>query len=79
MSAPESGGYLGEPPESEVPAGPEAIVPESTPREGTGHPAVDDALSALDDAANLPPAEQVPVYEATHKALQQTLSTIDQS
>jgi hypothetical protein len=44
----------------------------------TGHPAVDEALRALDDAADAPPAEQIPAYEAAHRALQQTLATIDQ-
>jgi hypothetical protein len=45
----------------------------------TGHPAVDEALRALDDAAQAPPAEQIPAYEAAHRALQQTLATIDES
>jgi len=44
----------------------------------TGQPAVDAALAALDDAADLPPAEQVAAYEDAHRALSQTLSTIDQ-
>jgi hypothetical protein len=45
----------------------------------TGHPAVDEALQALDDAADAPPAEQIPAYEAAHHVLQQTLATIDES
>lgn len=45
----------------------------------TGNPAVDEALRALDDAAQAPPAEQIPAYEAAHRALQQTLATIDES
>jgi hypothetical protein len=45
----------------------------------TGHPAVDGALRGLASAAELPPAEQVPAFDAAHRALQQTLATIDQS
>jgi hypothetical protein len=45
----------------------------------TGHPAVDEALRALDDAADAPPADQIPAYEAAHHVLQQTLATIDES
>jgi hypothetical protein len=45
----------------------------------TGHATVDGALAGLAQAASLPPAEQVGAYEAAHEALQQTLSTIDQS
>jgi hypothetical protein len=45
----------------------------------TGHPAVDAALASLADATELPPSEQVAAYEATHRALQQTLATIDQT
>jgi hypothetical protein len=44
----------------------------------TGHPAVDEAVRALDDAVDAPPADQIPAYEAAHRALQQTLATIDQ-
>lgn len=44
----------------------------------TGHPSVDEALRALDDAADAAPAEQIEAYEAAHRALQQTLATIDQ-
>jgi hypothetical protein len=45
----------------------------------TGHPAVDAALQELDRATGLPTAEQVGAYEAAHRALQQTLATIDQA
>jgi hypothetical protein len=45
----------------------------------TGHPAVDDAVARLAEQAELPPAEQVPGYEAAQRALQQTLASIDQS
>jgi hypothetical protein len=51
-------------------------VVESGP--ATGHPAVDDALLALDAAGDAPPADQIPGYEATHHVLQQTLATIDE-
>jgi hypothetical protein len=55
-------------------------LPESTPDPGpaTGHPAVDETLVALDAAADAPPADQIPAYEATHHVLQQTLATIDE-
>lgn len=51
----------------------------SGPATTTGHPAVDDALRALAAAADAPPADQIPVYEAAHHVLQQTLATIDES
>ena len=44
----------------------------------TGHPAVDAALEQLERADELPPAAQVAAYEAAHRALLQTLATIDQ-
>jgi hypothetical protein len=55
---------------------PEPAQPLSGP---TGHPVVDEALDALADTADRPPAEQVAAYEETHRALSQTLSAIDQS
>jgi len=53
-------------------------VPEA-PEPEPAHPAVDAALADLDAAADLDPAEQVPVYEQAHRALSQTLAAIDQS
>ena len=47
-------------------------------RAGSGHPDVDAAVAALDEAADLPPAEQVGTYEQAHKALSQTLAAIDE-
>ena len=44
----------------------------------TGHPDVDAAVAALDEAADLAPAEQVGAYEQAHKALSQTLAAIDE-
>jgi len=52
-------------------------VPEPEPQ--PAHPALDAALADLDAAADLDPAEQVPVYEQAHRALSQTLAAIDQS
>lgn len=43
----------------------------------TGHPAVDGMLRALDNAAQLPPAEQIAEYEAAHDVLRETLASID--
>ena len=45
----------------------------------TGQPAVDAALAQLDAVADRPPAEQVAAFEAAHRALTGTLSSIDQS
>jgi hypothetical protein len=45
--------------------------------ESTGHPAVDAVLRSLANAAQLPPAEQIAEYEAAHRVLQETLSSID--
>jgi hypothetical protein len=44
----------------------------------TGHPAVDAALHAIANAADLPPADQIAQYEAAHRTLQETLGTIDE-
>jgi hypothetical protein len=44
----------------------------------TGHPVVDAAVAGLAEQAELPPAEQVGGYEAAHRALSQTLASIDQ-
>ena len=43
----------------------------------TGHPEVDAVLESLVDIAAVPPAEQVARYNDAHRALQQTLRTID--
>ncbi|MFG1609431.1 hypothetical protein [Actinoplanes sp. NPDC049265] len=43
----------------------------------TGHPAVDGMLAALENAAQLPPAEQLAEYEAAHEVLRETLASID--
>jgi hypothetical protein len=43
----------------------------------TGHRAVDSALRSLENAGNLSLREQVDAYEAAHRTLRETLSTID--
>jgi hypothetical protein len=43
----------------------------------TGHRAVDAALRSLENADNLSLREQVDAYEAAHRTLRETLSTID--
>jgi hypothetical protein len=48
-----------------------------TAAESTGHPAVDAVLRSLANAAQLAPAEQIAEYEAAHRVLQETLSSID--
>jgi hypothetical protein len=68
-------------PEPVVSAEPEQLSGSAEPGASgaTGHPAVDAALDELAQAAELPPGEQVPAYEAVHRTLSQTLATIDQS
>jgi hypothetical protein len=44
---------------------------------GTGHPAVDAVLQSLANAAPLAPADQIAEYEAAHRVLQETLTSID--
>lgn len=46
---------------------------------GSGHPAVDAALQAIVNAADLSPADQIAQYEAAHQTLRETLATIDQA
>ena len=43
----------------------------------TGHPAVDEVLRSLENAAQLPPAEQIAEFEAAHQVLRETLASID--
>jgi hypothetical protein len=43
----------------------------------TGHPAVDAVLRSLANAAPLAPADQIAEYEAAHRVLQETLTSID--
>ncbi|HET8684547.1 MAG TPA: hypothetical protein VFM54_22145 [Micromonosporaceae bacterium] len=45
---------------------------------GSGSEQVDAAVAALDAAAGLPPHEQIPAYEAAHRTLQDTLTSIDE-
>jgi hypothetical protein len=73
------------PPPSEPAAQPDewdenvAGEPAGTPTggDGTGHPAVDAVLRSLANAAQLAPADQIAEYEAAHRVLQETLSSID--
>ncbi|MEV1290557.1 hypothetical protein [Micromonospora sp. NPDC049679] len=46
---------------------------------GTGHPAVDAVIQAMENAVDLPPRDQIAQYEAAHRTLQETLATIDQA
>jgi hypothetical protein len=63
--------YAGSPAPAAAPAGDGRIVEE------TGHPAVDEVLRSLANAARLAPAEQIAEYEAAHQVLQETLAGID--
>ncbi|WP_018353206.1 hypothetical protein [Longispora albida] len=47
--------------------------------ESTGSTRVDEALGQLAEAAVLPPAEQVAAFEAAHRALQETLASVDEA
>jgi hypothetical protein len=47
--------------------------------QGSGHPAVDTAVQAVEATADLPPADQIEAYDAAHRTLQETLATIDES
>ena len=57
----------------------EAVTPVSEAAQpgATGHRAVDAALKSLENAAELPVGEQIAAYEAAHRTLRETLSTID--
>jgi hypothetical protein len=46
--------------------------------EPTGHAAVDAAVGALDEVASLAPKEQVAAYVEAHRALQETLDTVQE-
>ncbi|MBU2670133.1 hypothetical protein KOI35_42195 [Actinoplanes bogorensis] len=72
---PPTGGPAPQAPAVSVPA----AVDEATGRivEETGHPAVDEVLRSLANAARLAPAEQIAEYEAAHQVLQETLAGID--
>jgi hypothetical protein len=45
----------------------------------TGHPQVDAVLSELERAEQLPPDQQIAVYESVHRTLQETLRSIEQN
>jgi hypothetical protein len=44
-----------------------------------GHLPVDAVRAELDRAQQLPPDQQIPVYESVHRTLQETLRSIEQS
>lgn len=39
---------------------------------------VEAVMGGLDEVAQLPPAEQIEIYESVHRTLQRTLQTIEQ-
>lgn len=49
-----------------------------TAPETTGHEAVDAAVRAVSNAAQLPVAEQLGAYEAAHQTLREVLSSIEE-
>ncbi|GAB2920653.1 hypothetical protein GCM10027280_04540 [Micromonospora polyrhachis] len=83
MSAPVPGPFRGVPaPPGGARPGPSSVPPPSVAPvdgSGSGHPAVDAAIQALVNAANLSPADQIAQYEAAHQTLRETLATIDQN
>jgi hypothetical protein len=56
----------------------QAAGPTADEAVSSGHPAVDEVLRAIANAADLPPADQIAQYEAAHHTLQETLATIDE-
>jgi hypothetical protein len=87
---PPPGGFRPGPPPEGVRPGPPAPPeqPPAAPAEvaerppdpavaSTGHPAVDAVLRSLANAAQLAPADQIAEYEAAHRVLQETLTSID--
>ena len=44
---------------------------------GTGHPAVDAAVRAVVNSADLPVAEQLAAYEGAHQTLREVLASIE--
>ncbi len=59
-----------------VTAGPGPTVPDPAAPD-TGHPAVDDAVAAVQRVSHLSPAEQIPAYQAAFRTLQETLASVD--
>lgn len=78
-SAPMPGPFRPGPPPSRPAPPPNWPSADATVDGGTGHPAVDAVIQAMDNAANLPPRDQIAQYEAGHRTLQETLATIDQA
>jgi hypothetical protein len=65
----------------DAPAGhaePDAPAGHAEPDAPAGHPAVDAALRAIAQVADAPPADQIPAYQAAHRTLQETLTSIDE-
>jgi hypothetical protein len=64
-------------------SGVDARVDEVGPSAGTGgpvgHPQVDAVLAELERAEQLPPDQQISVYESVHRTLQETLRSIEQN
>jgi|1186.fasta_scaffold793831_1 hypothetical protein len=71
------GNQPAEPPDNEPPVEREATATGEPQTGGTGHPAVDAVLRSLANTARLAPADQIGEYEAAHRVLQETLSSID--
>jgi hypothetical protein len=53
-------------------------VSEVPPPSTTGHPAVDAAVRRVEQVAATAPGDQIPAFQAAHRALQETLASIDE-
>jgi hypothetical protein len=69
-------------PQSSVDARPDEMGAPAATGETTGpvgHTQVEAVLAELERAEQLPPDQQIPVYESVHRTLQETLRSIEQS
>jgi hypothetical protein len=60
-----------------VAAATQAVPVQADDESGTGHPAVDEAVRAVANAATLPMGEQLAAYEGAHETLREVLASIE--
>ena len=75
---PASGDAAAAPPPAAGPPWAAEPVPTTTDLPVTGLPAVDDVVRSLAQVASLPPAGQLPAFQAGHRTLRESLSRIDE-
>jgi hypothetical protein len=81
-SAPAASAPQPSPPHSGLDSRADEVGPAAGAGETTGpvgHPQVDAVLAELERAEQLPPDQQIPVYESVHRTLQETLRSIEQN